>query len=148
MSITTSHEPTIDSQHKPILVLDFDGVIHSYERGWQGGGIYGEVVPGFFEWAEEARNFFDLHIYSSRSGSHKTRQPMEDWLKVHLQAWLWDKEEAGISTELSAKDFTFVSFKPPTFVSIDDRAITFKGDWSDPRLNPQELLKFKPWNQP
>lgn len=144
MSITTSHEPTIDSWTKPNLVIDFDGVVHSYENGWQGGEIYGTPVPGFFEWAQDAKQYFNLVIYSSRSGSHKTRQPMEDWFKVHLTSWTWD----NLTTNLKFEDFTFAMHKVPTFVSIDDRAITFKGDWSDPRLNPQELLKFKPWNQP
>lgn len=139
--------PTIDSQHKPILVLDFDGTVHSYEKGWQGGLIYGTVVPGFFVWALQAKKYFTLVIYSSRSGSHKTRQPMEDFLKVHLQAWKWDCLEHGPEPDLHFEDFTFSPFKPPAFATIDDRAITFNGDWNDPNLDPKLLLEFKSWVQ-
>jgi hypothetical protein len=138
--------PTIDSW-KPTLCLDFDGVIHLYSRGWQNGEIYDEVVPGFFEWALEAKNYFSLTIYSSRSSSHKTRQPMEDWLQVQLQGWIWDYEkEHGILPDLIFKDFTFIPYKPAAFLTIDDRAITFKGNWNIPELNPETLSKFKPWN--
>lgn len=139
----TNLNPTINSPQKPNLVIDFDGVIHSYERGWQGGEIYGSIVPGFFEWAEKAKEYFTLMIYSSRSGSHKTRQPMEDFIHVQLQAWKWDHMDSN----LIFKDFIFAQYKPPAFLTIDDRAITFNGKWNDPKFSPQALLAFKPWMQ-
>jgi hypothetical protein len=124
---------------KPILCIDFDGVIHSYDRGWKGGEIYGSVVSGFFEWAEEASKRFTLVIYSSRS---KTPEGIEAMIK-----WLLDQraEVQGASIPLEPTfQFEFAAEKPPAFLTIDDRAICFDGDWS--KLDPETLRAFKPWN--
>ena len=139
------------TRQKPTLVVDFDGVIHSYEKGWQGGHIYGTVVPGFFEWAVEAKKHFVLAIYSTRSDSHKNIKPMKDWLTIQLQGWHWDRQDTGPlearETDLLMTDFLFPIAKPPGFVTIDDRAITFKGDWNANELKPENLKQFKTWTE-
>jgi hypothetical protein len=124
------------SEFKPTLCIDFDGVIHSYERGWQDGTIYGDVVPGFFAWAEEAQKQFKLVIYSSRSATDEGRLAMGSWLARKLkQQWEGDPIE-----------FTMAAEKPAAWLTIDDRALTFKGDWFHPDLAPEVLREFKPWN--
>jgi hypothetical protein len=130
--------------HKPILCLDFDGVIHSYERGWQDGVIYGEPTYGFFEWVLEARQHFTLTIYSSRSKSPAGLEAMKEWLGLKLVAW---KTVNIVSIELPPymTDFHFAHEKPPAHLTIDDRAITFQGDWSV--LDMDYLTNFKPWTQ-
>ena len=122
---------------KPTLCLDFDGVIHSYERGWQDGSIYGTVVPGFFEWAARAQNQFKLVIYSSRSKDDAGRLAMGSWLAERLREWGGEPI-----------DFVMAAEKPAAWLTIDDRAICFDGDWSDPTLQPDALRSFKPWNAP
>lgn len=128
---------------RPTIVLDFDGVIHGYSKGWQNGEIYDDPVPGFFEWAEEAKKHFMLVVYSSRSDSHKNMKPMRDWFIVHLQGYRWEHPDS----DLVITDFDFPLRKPPAWVSIDDRVIRFEGRWDVDELKPENLIKFKPWTQ-
>lgn len=128
-------------EFKPILCLDFDGVIHSYEKGWQNGIIYGSVTPGFFEWAEEAAKLFKLVIYSSRSKTEEGTLAMGQWLIEQRRAW---REAGGMHTVPDALSFEFAHEKPPAWLTIDDRAVQFTGDWS--ALPPALLRTFKPWN--
>lgn len=115
---------------KPILCIDFDGVIHSYERGWQDGEIYGSLTPGFREWALRAAEHFKLVVYSSRSKTPEGIRAMQEWLAAQGCANL---------------PLDFADTKPPAFLTIDDRAVTFTGSWA--ALPPDALLVFKPWNQ-
>ena len=53
---------------KPILCVDFDGVIHSYASGWKGAdAIPDPPVPGAMEFLREALRHFRVSIFSSRS---------------------------------------------------------------------------------
>jgi len=122
---------------KKTLSIDFDGVIHSYEKGWQGGLIYGTVTPGFWAWAEAAQQHFKLVIFSSRGGTPGGRTGMRRWLR---DQW---KREGHLG---SMPKFEFASRKPTSWAIIDDRALTFKGDWSE--FPPEMLLEFRPWNVP
>jgi hypothetical protein len=131
------------SDFKRTLCIDFDGVIHSYERGWQGGEIYGTVTPGFCDWAEAAKSQFKLVIYSSRSKTEAGRTAMFDWLVAEI--FQWAEAQEGGST-LSANDFEFAHEKPAAWLTIDDRCIRFEGRWD--WLRPEVLLDFKPWNAP
>lgn len=132
------------SRTKPTLCLDFDGVIHSYTSGWQGDTTISDpVVPGFFEWAEKAAKFFKLVIYSSRSKNPDAITAMQ--LYLYEQRKLW--RSAGGKTETNEPlSFEFASEKPAAFLTIDDRAICFKGNWAE--LEPADLLNFWPWNKP
>lgn len=130
-------------KRKPIICVDFDGVIHSYERGWQDGSIYGTVIPGFFEWLRDAQEYFQIVIYSSRSGTPLGRQQMLTWLEY--QNGLWLSEDHAIA--IDGDKVKFAHKKPAAFLTIDDRATRFRGDWSAPELAPAALLAFRPWNQ-
>jgi hypothetical protein len=129
---------------KPIVCVDFDGVIHSYDRGWQDGDIYGPVVPGFFEWVERVRDHFKIVIYSSRSKTDDGIIAMSAWLHRERNAWI---PAGGQRNPTEPLEMEFANEKPPAFLTIDDRAIRFEGRWDAPELTPEAILAFKPWNQ-
>ena len=126
-----------------ILCLDFDGVIHSYTSGWKGASVIPDPpVEGAIEALWSYLEHFEVHIFSSRSNQPGGIEAMR--AAIHK----WDcqyERDIGISS-LFADDklvdiLKFPTEKPPAFVSIDDRCITFTGDFPD----MQSLLNFKPW---
>lgn len=124
-----------DKTSKPILLLDFDGVVHSYTSGWQGAtNIPDRPTEGFWEWAEAASQHFDLQIYSSRSSQPGGIEAMA--------AWLVDNRPRNRAREVS---FAFPTTKPAAFLTIDDRCLRFTGSWRD--LPIHMLLEFRPWNR-
>ena len=129
--------------NKPTICIDFDGVIHSYDKGWQGGAIYGHVVPGFFDWVERVRNDFELVIYSSRSKTEEGVTAMGLWLHEQRNKWI---AEGGQRHPTEVLTLSFAHEKPAAWLTIDDRAIRFEGNWNSADLTKNALLAFKPWN--
>jgi hypothetical protein len=128
---------------RPILCVDFDGVIHLYSSPWiDEFTISDGQVPGALQWLNKAREWFEIHIYSARSATPAGRAAMRAWL--YTQARNEWPDDAAKPFEL-LHDITFAHKKPPAFLTIDDRAITFTGEWGN--LDPELLRQFKPWNK-
>jgi hypothetical protein len=124
---------------KPILLVDFDGVIHSYTSGWKGAGTVSDPpTPGAFAFLLRAAQDFDVQIYSSRSKEPAGIEAMKAWFAV------WDKILAQ-SVYYLIKDnvIKFPVEKPAAFLTLDDRCICFTGQWPD----MADMLNFKPWNK-
>lgn len=138
------------ARNKPILCVDFDGVIHAYTSPWTNAETISDgPVPGALRWLWKATEWFDVHVYSSRSKVEAGRTAMRVWIVKHAieefgadhpMAWANDDLEAG-----PIYPITFSHEKPAAFLTIDDRAVRFEGDWSE--FDPADLLSFKPWNK-
>lgn len=123
----------ISRARKPILSLDFDGVCHSYTSGWQGiDNIPDPPVDGLFEFIAEANEEFDIQIYSTRSNQEEGIEAMKDWFVEH------NDDDSDILNVIS-----FPTSKPLASVGLDDRILTFEGEWPD----VEDLVDFKPWNK-
>jgi hypothetical protein len=117
-----------------ILCIDFDGVIHSYSSGWQGADVASDPpVPGAIEFLHQAVRHFKVMILSSRSDTGGGIMAMKEFLYRHAPICGPDIEWTDL--------IEFPLSKPPAFLTIDDRALTFTGTW--PSI--EALLAFKPW---
>lgn len=125
---------------KPILCVDFDGVIHSYTSGWKGIDIIPDpITTGFFEWLETADPVFSVCIYSSRSKEARGIKAMQEYVSNAAI------DHYGDNVPQHVDNLWYAHEKPAAFMTIDDRAVQFTGDWN--KLHPLDLINFKPWNK-
>lgn len=156
---------------KPILCIDFDGVIHGYQSGWKGAAIIPDPpVPGAGVYLLRALQHFRVAIFSSRSRSLRGRLAMKRYIRQLLwDACLSDTEEADRAWAVTqgkpadwrpwtaydvrdqadhiGKAIIWPWFKPAALMTIDDRALTFNGDWLSVEYSPDAIRAFKPWNK-
>jgi len=116
---------------KKTVVFDFDGVIHSYARGWKGETcIPDPPVPGIKEALRDIHNAgYEVVVVSTRCATENGQTAIENWL---------EKNELDQYIDRVCKE------KPPAIVYIDDRAICFDGH---PETLLEKISKFQPWNR-
>lgn len=114
------------------VAVDFDGVLHSYERGWADGNIYGDWKPGSVAALTQLTRQYAVFI-------HTTRNPK--------QVARWIEQQSGYAFECTTrmprtwygrrKPFwntqgllLVTPHKLPAIAYIDDRAVRF-ANWPD-----------------
>jgi len=117
-----------------IISIDFDGVLHSYDSGWQGADqIPDPPVEGAIPWLVSlfSHDGLTICIFSSRNHQMGGIDAMRDWLRTY-----------GVEQAMLDR-IQFPLVKPPAHVALDDRALTFDGQFPDVEF----LKSFKPWNK-
>lgn len=158
---------------KPILVYDFDGVIHGYDSGWKGAAVIPDPpVPGALEHLVASFAHFQPAVYSSRSHQWGGIRAMKRYIYTNLVSlggcdpmnindpsyrlpeW-WSNyihqhnamepwtHEVHHAAKRVVRSIMWPIFKPAATYSIDDRGHQFDGTWPAHAA----ILAFKPWNK-
>lgn len=111
------------------LALDFDGVIHWYRHGWQGGKIYDQPMPGAREGVQACLDEDATFVFTARENLGEVAQWIIDNLGIQAIAdspvtsrHFWNKRGVLLVTNK----------KYPARAYLDDRAVTFavRGGWA------------------
>lgn len=118
------------------LAIDFDGVIHGYSKGWNGGEIYDPPVEGVAEAIQALKEEgYRIYIYSTRNNKAFRKKDDPDQ-KPLMEAYL---KEHNIPFD---KIWNFG--KPMAHIYIDDRALKFEGNW---KQTLDDVRAFKTWQE-
>lgn len=117
------------------IAIDFDGVIHTYDKGWQDGTIYGDFKPDAIEALTVLMNRYAVFIHTTRNPEQVAR-----WIEdrtghaiectTHMAPllpswWKWGKRHTFWNT---TGMLLVTDRKLPALAYIDDRAVHFT-DW-------------------
>jgi hypothetical protein len=97
------------------VAVDFDGTVHPYTAGWQGDTPVDEPpCPGaqeFLDWCGMDQGW-KIVIFSARARSQEGKAGIDAWCRKH---------------GLLVDEITHI--KPYAFAYVDDRGVTYSGDW-------------------
>jgi hypothetical protein len=107
------------------VAVDFDGVIHSYTRGWTGYTPRDAPEPGALEFVQRLlAEGFDVVVMTTRAATREGLFATRDWLVLH-----------------GFPDLRVTDQKIPAIAYVDDRAVSYRhgASWDDVRAAVLEL---------
>lgn len=119
------------TEYIPCVCLDFDGVIHAYER-WTGkADIPNPPVKGIEGFMRELKELgYDIAVCSSRASEESGRIAIIQWMKKYdLYKYVWCVSDV----------------KPPAVAYVDDRGVRFEGDFGAALESIKDLRNNGNW---
>ncbi len=132
MDPTSSHPvpPGFENELNNIAI-DFDGVIHNFDKGWHDGTCYGDPIPGAIEAIKKLSKKYKIIIFTAKA---KPNRPLVDG-KTGIELvrlWLMKYDILDCISEITSE-------KPHAQLYIDDNAYRFI-DWEEALKDLEDLI--------
>lgn len=118
-------------QNKPIIAVDFDGVIHNAHSGWGNGTCYGNPIDGSIDSIKQLSTKYDIILFTAKV---KKNRPLVDG-KTGLdlvKEWLKHHNILHLIKEITCE-------KPIAELYIDDNGYRFN-NWKDTLIFIKNIL--------
>ena len=132
MDSTSSHHvpPGFENELNNVAV-DFDGVIHNFDKGWHDGTCYGEPLPGSIEAIKILSKKYNIIIFTAKA--KKNRPLVNGKTGVELvKEWLEKYDLLDYVNEITSE-------KPRAKIYIDDNGYRFE-NWAKTLNDIEEIL--------
>tara|TARA_B100000963_G_scaffold353791_1_gene369120 strand:- start:540 stop:923 length:384 start_codon:yes stop_codon:yes gene_type:complete len=100
------------------LAIDFDGVIHTFDKGFHDGTCYGKPIKGSLTAIKKLSKKFKIIIFSSKVKKDRPLVNGKTGMQL-VKNWLKKYKILNYITEITCE-------KPRAKYYIDDKAIEFK----------------------
>ena len=104
------------------IAVDFDGVIHNFDKGWHDGTCYGDPLPGALEALKRLSQDYNVIIFTAKAKPSRPLVNGKTGTEL-VQEWLEKHDVMRYVKEITAE-------KPRSQIYIDDKGYHFK-NWSD-----------------
>jgi ribonucleotide monophosphatase NagD (HAD superfamily) len=117
-----NHFPPGFESEKNNIAIDFDGVIHNFDKGYHDGTCYGDPIEGSLNSLKELSKTYNIIIFTAKA---KPNRPLVNGKtgRELVSEWL---EKYGVLDCVSE----ITSEKPRAMLYIDDNAYRFE-NWVD-----------------
>jgi len=114
------------------LAIDFDGVIHNFDKGFYDGTCYGEPLEGSLEAIKELSETYNIVIFTAKAKPSRPLVNGKTGTELVVE-WLEKYNVAQYVKEITAE-------KPRAQLYIDDKGYYFE-NWKDTLQEIKERLK-------
>ena len=99
------------------IAIDFDGVIHNFDKGWHDGTCYGEPIPGALEAIKNLSQNYKIIIFTAKAKPNRPLVQGKTGLTL-VEEWLKKHDIFKYVSEITSE-------KPRAQIYIDDRGYRF-----------------------
>jgi len=136
--IRTIYPESKDENIPKRAMIDLDGTIHKYSKGYRDGTIYDDAFDGakkVIEWLK--RNGFEIVIFTTRASKENSKELGGDHKEQIKKVAIWLKKYDIYFDKITAE-------KLPADFYIDDKAIHISnGNWNTVLNVIKKRIKYK-----
>ena len=104
------------------LAIDFDGVIHTFDKGWYDGTCYGEPLEGSLEAIKKLSESYNIIIFTAKAKPSRPLVNGKTGTEL-VEEWLTKHNVMQYVQEITSE-------KPRSQIYIDDKGYHFQ-NWKD-----------------